>query len=90
MGWHGDIEHRGFDPDIASAEARVGGGPGFKCGCTGPMKDWKCDIHCKHCGKHKDCHPVTDARLKARHGDNFRELGFEPHEFEPTGGKEDV
>lgn len=24
MGWHGDIGHSGFDPDIASAEARFG------------------------------------------------------------------
>ena len=26
MGWHGDINHSGFDPDIASAEARFKGG----------------------------------------------------------------
>jgi len=62
-GWHGDTEHSGFNPDIASHEARFGSAVG--CTCT----TGKCEIHCE-CGSHISNHPE---HVPNRH--EFKPLG---------------
>ncbi len=53
-GWHGDVNSSGFDPDIASAEARFGGGkrrdhrPMCHCSCEvrkDQLTDNLCSMH---------------------------------------------
>ena len=92
-GWHGDISQRGFDPDIASVEARFRG-PNKKppsrelCTCAGEgVCDW-CKTHCWDCGGTEDQHPVTEEYLSREFGYEFRSRGFEPHDFKSMGKEE--